>query len=244
MTRLKSFLFGLLLPFQSAKLIVRAPTLLFWSMIPILVTAGLSIWITGTLQTGLHDWIFHLFRSRGWNPQGTGAGILFFLLRILSILAGAFLFSFSASTIAAPFNDFLAEHAEPRATPPLPAPPPTPWLARLKLIRIDLAKSVAAAIGAALALVFSWIPVVNLIVFGVTFLLITFQFVSYPQTRRGQDLFEGLRFLRKHFFASLGFGAVTALLFAVPLISILALPVSVVGGTLLFARAQGRERLY
>jgi uncharacterized protein involved in cysteine biosynthesis len=119
----------------------------------------------------------------------------------------------------------------------MPAPPELPWTAKIRLIGIDLVKSVFAGIAAIIALLVSWIPGLNLIAFFVSFLLIAFQYVSYPQTRRNLPLREGLAFLRRHTFACAGFGLAMSLLFAIPVVSAFCLPLAVVGGTLLVARA-------
>ncbi len=100
-------------------------------------------------------------------------------------------------------------------------------------------KAVAATCVTIMALIFSWIPVLNLFAFALAFLLITFQYISYPQTRRGIGFREGARFLRLHPFACLGFGLSVSFLFAIPVVSAFVLPVAVVGGTLLVARAPG-----
>ncbi len=76
-----------------------------------------------------------------------------------------------------------------------------------------------------------------------TFLLVTFQFVSFPQTRRGEGVLDGIRFLGRNFWVSLGFGMSIAFLFALPLVSTLALPIAVVGGTLLYAHARQGAKL-
>ncbi|MCC7443144.1 MAG: hypothetical protein IT285_16045, partial [Bdellovibrionales bacterium] len=56
---------------------------------------------------------------------------------------------------------------------------------------------------------------------------------------RGVALGEGLRFLARHFFACVGHGATLTVLFAVPFLGSFVLPIAVVGGTLLVARAPG-----
>jgi uncharacterized protein involved in cysteine biosynthesis len=66
---------------------------------------------------------------------------------------------------------------------------------------------------------------------------VCFQYTSYPQTRRQERLGHGVWFLLRHAWACSGFGATITLLYAVPFVSSLALPVAVVGGTLLVARA-------
>jgi uncharacterized protein involved in cysteine biosynthesis len=73
--------------------------------------------------------------------------------------------------------------------------------------------------------------------FAVAFLLVMFHYI-YPQTRRGLGFRYGLGFLWRHAYACLGFGASISFLFAIPFASSFALPLAVVGGTLLVARAQ------
>jgi uncharacterized protein involved in cysteine biosynthesis len=112
------------------------------------------------------------------------------------------------------------------------------FTAKLRLILIDLGKSVAAAVATFGAILLSWVPVLNFAAFALAFLLVCFQYISYPQTRRGQGIREGLKFLLHHPFACLGFGASLTFLFSIPLVSSLCFPMAVVGGTLLVARSQ------
>jgi len=84
----------------------------------------------------------------------------------------------------------------------------------------------------------AWIPVVNVAAFFLTCVLICFQYTSYPQTRRGVGIKDGVRFLFQYFYSCLGFGMVLIALFSVPFFSCFMLPLAVVGGTLLVARAQ------
>lgn len=238
-----SALWGLTLPWRSLKTIARNPSLVFWSALPVALTAGLYFWILSSIQASTQAFLIRTFIGWGWDPQGWAAGAMVLLANALLVLVGAVTFSFSAGVLASPFNDFLAEKAEPRAVPALTPAPELPWSGKLRLVGIDLVKTLGAGFAALLALLLSWIPVVNLVALGLTFLLIAFQYVSYPQTRRGLTLGESLRFLVRYPAASLGFGASIAFLFALPLISVLALPIAVVGGTLLYARAPGSADL-
>jgi CysZ protein len=159
------------------------------------------------------------------------------------LIAGAVTFSLVATIVASPFNDFLAEAAEPFAEPPLPAVVTRGWRHQLRLLRIDLLKSALAGLTTLLALLLAWVPGLNLLVFALAFLMVTFQFISYPQTRRGVTVRGGLAFLWRHAWACAGFGLVISALFSLPLIASLALPLAVVGGTLLVARATAEPGL-
>jgi uncharacterized protein involved in cysteine biosynthesis len=65
-------------------------------------------------------------------------------------------------------------------------------------------------------------------------LITTLTFISYPQSRRQLGLIQCLAWMRKNLFASLGFGLATMILFGIPVVNAFALPLSVVGGTLLY----------
>lgn len=240
---IRSLAYGLTLPFRAGKLIITKPVLIFWSILPIILTLSLYGFVVVRLQTMAKAAVVQQLTTWGLDSQGWSVWLLGLFVQLLLLLVGAFTFSAAASVIASPFNDFLAEKTEQFAQPPLPAITPSGFKDKLRLILIDLGKSLAAAFATIAAFLLSWVPIVNLFVFALAFLLVTFQYISYPQTRRGQGMGDGLRFLRQHLFACLGFGACLSVLFAVPIVSSLCFPLAVVGGTLLVARAQAQPRL-
>jgi uncharacterized protein involved in cysteine biosynthesis len=214
-----------------------------WSIIPTAITLFLYFFALSHIQNIIAPWIIPLLSTWGLDPSGWFVLVLIFFTKIFLFLFAAMTFSYAATLIACPFNDFLAERAEPHATPPLKPAAPQSISAKIKLILIDLLKTAAAVSVSLISLLLSWIPILNFFALILTFLLFTFQYISYPQTRRGLGVREGILFLKKHFFACLGFGSVTALLFSIPLVSCFVLPLAVVGGTLLFARAQETSNL-
>ncbi len=242
--RLRSFWFGFTLPGTAARLILTTPSLIFWSLLPIGVTLGLYGYFVGTLQSELHVSILHYLQAYGLNAEGWLAMGLLLFSKFLLFLVSAFTFSFVASIAASPFNDFLAENAEKWAVPPLSKVTSSSFLGKFKLIGIDLLKTGAAMAATLLALLLSWVPIINVFAFSLAFLLVTFQYISYPQTRRGLGVRAGLFFLWRHFFSCLGFGLVFSFLFSIPLISSFSLPLAVVSGTLLVGRAPGTSQLW
>jgi uncharacterized protein involved in cysteine biosynthesis len=227
----RSFIFGLTLPWRAASTIIRSPALLAASILPLALSVTLDAWLIHRMQQGLSEWI----RSQ---TSGAIAWVALLLVWVALFIAGFLAFSLIAGIAALPFNDWLAELTESRASPPMPAAPKTGWLGKVKHLLIDLFKTLCALFLSVVALFFSWLPGLNLIGLGLAFLLIAFQFLSYPQTRRGMGALDGARFIARHPWSCLGFGISFAFLFALPLISSLALPLAVVGGTLLFARDQ------
>jgi CysZ protein len=152
-------------------------------------------------------------------------------------------FSFATSIVACPFNDVLAERTEKLSTPLMKVVTHQTFLFKLKILGIDLLKSIATLVTGVFILLLSWIPGVNILALPIGCALFCFQYISYPQTRRGIGMLGGVAFIARHFYSSLGFGASVAFLFSIPLLSLFALPLAVVGGTLLVARANGDDTL-
>jgi uncharacterized protein involved in cysteine biosynthesis len=227
-----NLLSGFVLPFRAMRLILSHPRLMAWSSLPMLLALAVEgagyYWLSSALESWLRGWMARM----EWG----GAGAVVFLANAVLVVAAALTFSFVASLAAVPFNDFLAEASEPHAQVP-PAPAPS-LPQRARFILIDLMKSGAALALTLLALALSWIPVLNLAALGITAFLLAFQFVSYPQTRRGQGLRAAFRFLSGNPGLSLGFGLAVLGLFAIPFLSFLFIAPAVVGGTLLYARGR------
>lgn len=237
--RLRSLFAGAILPWEAAKLIFERPTLLLWASLPLLITLVLYYYVIGGLTGMAQALVSGWFVDWGFDPRGLVVWSLELMAGLALALVAAVTFAFTSSVVASPFNDLLAHRAEHYATPPLPAAGEATAAQQMRLIWIDLFKAVAAGTVSFLALLVVWIPVVNLVSFASAFALISFQYLSYPQTRRGVGLRGGLLFLWRHVYACAGFGATISLLFAIPFLGSFALPIAVVGGTLLAARCPG-----
>jgi uncharacterized protein involved in cysteine biosynthesis len=234
--------YGFTLPYRALRLVLTAPALLFWSVLPVALTLALYVWGIAVLQAWVLDWLLSLLPSIGLEPGGWVARIAGLVTWVVLALVGALTFAFASTLVAAPFNDVLAARTERHAVPPLP-PPPAGAGGQLRLIWIDLGKAVAATVAGFAAMVLALVPVLNAIAVIAVCLLVCFQYTSYPQTRRHVRLAAGARFLLHHAWACTGFGAAVSGLFAIPFVSSFALPLAVVGGTLLVARAPGGDGL-
>ncbi len=240
-TRIRCIWFGFTLPYKAAILILTNRNLLIWSLLPIVLTTVLYIFGISALQ----DWAIGLLQNTigkwGISPESWSAWTLLLMGKMIIWVVAALTFTFASSIVASPFNDLLAEKSEKFAFPPLPPVTNKSFKQQVKLIIIDLIKTIAAAAAAIVAMIMSWIPALNIVSFVVAFLLITFQYISYPQTRRGIGLRKGSKFLWDHIFACAGFGAILTFLFAIPFLASFVLPLAVVGGTLLFAKSPGLD---
>jgi uncharacterized protein involved in cysteine biosynthesis len=238
-SRINSFWYGITLPLQSGQLIVTQPKLLAWSTVPIIVTFLVYYFLFSHLETWTLSWMNPLLSKIGLSEGSWVQGLFHWIARIILLLFSALTFSFVSSIAACPFNDFLAESAERFSAPPLAPVTDSSWFTKAKLIWIDLIKTIVALFANLTLLLLSWIPGVGVVTFLAAVLLLSFQFISYPQTRRGQGILFGIQFIGRHIFVCLGFGITITFLFSIPFIASFALPIAVVGGTLLVGRAYG-----
>ncbi len=241
--RTRSMWFGLTLPYRALKLIFINKSLLFWSALPLVLTIVLFIYGISALQ----DWAIALLQECV-TKLGFSSGSLmgkFFMLsgKMILWMVAALTFVFTSSIVASPFNDILAERTERFTEIPLPSVPKKTLKEHVRLIGIDLFKTIATFTVTVFAIVFFWVPILNILAFILAFLLVTFQYISYPQTRRSIGLRHGAKFLWHHIYACVGFGVILSFLFAIPFLSSFVLPLAVVGGTLLVARAHGTSQL-
>jgi uncharacterized protein involved in cysteine biosynthesis len=237
--RVNSFFYGLTLPIKAAKLIKSQRALVIWAILPIGITFILYYFLIQGLQDTANDYMKGLYVSLGWDTKGWMVWFASIFATIIIWIIAALTFAFSSSILASPFNDILAEKTERHTDPPMTPVGKQGLKQQIHLIGIDLVKTIASAIVGFFAIIVSWIPIVNLLSFTLVFLLVCFQYISYPQTRRDVPLRDGFNFLRQYFFACLGFGISITFLFAIPFVSSFVLPLAVVSGTLLVGKALG-----
>ena len=241
--RTRSLWFGLTLPYRALKLIFINKYLLFWSALPLALTFILFIYGISQLQGWAISILQEYVAKLGFDPASLPGRFFMLSGKMILWMVAALTFIFTSSIVASPFNDILAERSERVTEIPLPPVTKKTLKAHVKLIGIDLFKTATAFFAALFAIVFCWVPIVNIFAFILAFLLVTFQYISYPQTRRSIGIRQGAKFLWHHIYACTGFGAIFMFLFAVPLLSSFILPLAVVGGTLLAARAPGSSQL-
>lgn len=239
---LAEFAFGLSLPFRSIRLLLTRPSLWIPCLIPWAIAGALTwhliqqavswsnlglAWLAGRLGLAASDW---LIEAMQWVFTGA------------AWIAAALLLTWASALAALPFADWLAELCEKHVTPPIdPAAALAGWFSRAhwRRLKIDLFKSVAGMAAGLLGLVVSSIPLIGLLGSLLLALGITFQFVSYPQTRREVGTLAALVWLFRHLPACLGFGLIHLVGFSIPFFSAFLFPLAVIGGTLLFGHVEG-----
>jgi CysZ protein len=153
-------------------------------------------------------------------------------------------FATLTSLIGQPFYERVSDRVERRLGDP-PAGVDAPWwrtLPRASVESVALFVLVVAVNVPLFVLDFvpllgqTVVPVVQALVSG---FLLSIELCAIPLQRRGLHLGERLRFAWRHRGAVTGFGVASFLLFLVPLANVLAMPGSIVGGTLLVRRLTG-----
>ena len=197
--------------------------------------------------SALQDWAIALLQEcvakLGFSPDSLIGKSFVLSGKMILWMVAALTFVFTSSIVASLFNDILAERTERFTEIPLPSVTKKTLKEHARLIGIDLFKTVTTFSATVFAIVFCWVPIINIFAFILVFLFVTFQYISYPQTRRSIGLRQGAKFLWHHIYACTGFGAILSFLFAIPFLSSFVLPLAVVGGTLLVARALGTSQL-
>lgn len=224
-------------PIQAVGVIFSSPKLLMWSVLPIAVTVVVLAVLFYALMAGVWTWALSTFTGYFASWTGTFAVVIEIVVALVFLYVSAFTLSTLTSLFASPFNDILAESTERHLG--VTDIPPTTFGRLVRVFFLDLRKTlITLTLAVALAL-FMLIPVIGLLGLVGTSLLNTFTFVTYPQSRRETGVRESIAWIRRNWAASLGFGFTLIFLFAIPVINLFAIPVSVVGGTLLWLKKEG-----
>ena len=232
-SKFNEFSRGFTTPLRALSLILAHPKLILLSILPMAITLLVLSGTIYALLTGAWHTSNSFFES--WVASYSGA-----LSHVMVVLAGALLlyitfhtFTLFISLFSSPFNDFLAEETEKASGVHSTRPS---LLTLVHVFFLDLRKTALSLIFVACFGLFSFVPVIGFFsLFGFA-LVNTFTFVTYPQSRRKHGILESLSWMRQNWASSLGFGLVTLLLFGIPILNLFALPLSVVGGTMIFIK--------
>jgi uncharacterized protein involved in cysteine biosynthesis len=249
---------GFRLPWVGARLLLRERRLWAPALVPLLlsfaaVAAALSglVAFAGPLHRGLTGWmptpVATDWLSWLWvGPARLGLALLgvgLFLAAAALCLAVGFAL---ANLLASPFHDALAARVERLVT----GREPGPAAARGGAVLRDAARALRGELGRMLFFASLAVPIAALgwllppaqlltgpALFGLTLWFLPLDYASYCLDRRRYSFAEKRRWLRAHAPASLGFGAAALLACLIPGANLIAMPLLVVGGTLLALRA-------
>jgi CysZ protein len=211
--------------FLGMRTLIRNPDLLRLSMIPMLLTLALLLglavagaWIVGRLLSDILGVELRI-----------AAQILMFLL---ALLVAYFLYLPVARVLLAPFAEALSRRAYAIDTGQAMRQNNQGWArAMWEGLKLVIFQTVVAL--AALALGIAFPPVGAPFGIAIAIFLGGLDFFDIPLSTRGLRLRKKLGVIWRNKSLALGFGAAAYLMLLIPVINMLALPVGVVGATLL-----------
>jgi CysZ protein len=220
--------------FSGLRTLVRNPALFSLSMIPMLLTLAL---LTG-LILGAALMVGWLIGDAVRSEIRIAAQALMFAL---TLVIAYFLYLPVARVLLAPFAEALSRKtcaiSSGRATPQNNQGWARAMLEGLKLVTLQAAVALAA-----LALGLAFPPVGAPVGIAVAIFLGGLDFFDIPLSTRGLRLRNKLGVIWRNKSLALGFGAAAYLMLLIPVINMLALPVGVVGATLLIEALEFEDR--
>ena len=257
MPRSLDFVYGAGLLAEAFRLLRREPSLRLPALAPFLISATALVCATAAIVAYAPE-LFALVTAWLPWPEATAwyqwlwiaplrlflgaAGVVSFLLTAAVGLAIAFL---AASLVASPFHDVLSRRVERVETGSVVdlagaglrgLVRDSATVAFADLQRVTLFLSLQGVV-----LLAGLVPGLQIVagpaLIAVTMFFLPLEYGSYALDRRGYRFRAKLAWLRAHLGRSLGFGAASCLLCAVPLVNLAALPILVTAGTLLVLRS-------
>ena len=216
------------------------PSLRLFVLIPLVVNivifGGLIWYGLSYLDALMDDWL-------GKIPDWLNfiKWILWPLIGLTVSLATGYLFTAVALIVASPFNALLAEKAEELITGKEVGSLEGLGAALMAMPRgilRELSKLLYYVPMAVFVVIFSFIPVVNVVAPVLWFLLgawmMSIQFVDYPMDNHQLSFGDVKEAVRSRRLSSMGFGGVVALCTGIPVVNFFVVPAAVVGATLLW----------
>lgn len=221
------FFHGLRTVPRALDVLQAVPRLLGWLLIPLALTLILDGLV---LRYGL-GWLHgHL---RALLPQQTLGVLLDILAGILLVIILAWTFSFVFLAFCELVVDQVSEGVEEHLTGQAGSAAGLGSL--LRGLLFSLLQSMFAATLGLLGLLLNLIPILGTLAsLGLSALLLGYGFFSVSAGRKGLSLSQRLSLLWAHLAPVLGLGSAVMLINLIPVLNLLALPVFVVAGTILF----------
>ena len=220
---------------------LSVPAIRWYVLLPLLVNL---LVFGGLIYFAWYQFDVWMGQMLGWLPDWLS--FLEFLLWPLLFMAimGIVFFTFTivGNLIAAPFNGLLAEKVQKlNGADDLPDYELKDWLILVpRTIGRELRKLVYFLPRAALLLILSFIPVINLVSPFLWFIfnswMMSIQYCDYAADNRGVSFKDMLALLQTERSPVWGFGATVSLVLLVPFINLVIMPAAVVGSTLLWER--------
>ena len=245
---IQALIAGIAYPFRALRLIAGTPRMWRFVLVPILV----NVLVGATLYAGL---LLGGFRAIDGAVAALPAwaaafgALLRVLLVVLLLIGTGFVLVRFGVVLGAPWYARMSEQIEQMQRGTLPEAGSGLAMALRDLGRalgFELKKLLLVLAVGALLLLLNLIPVVGQvlatagsIVLGAT--IACLDFLDYPLERRQLGFRQKLGAIRRHLPATGGFGLVALGLVSIPLLNLLAIPICVAAGTLLFCERMASD---
>lgn len=167
----------------------------------------------------------------------------YYAVLLFAMFTGVFMFTWISNLFGSPFFDLISERMERNLLGA--GPEEVPFMKavgrNLLLIWLQVRRLVFCCLLLVVALPLTFIPVVGTILSFVLMLFFLFDgYMDYPLARRGMGMRGRSRYYASMWRRAAGFGLVSFLLVAVPLLGLVAVPACVAGATRLFWETRSR----
>ena len=242
---------GFLYPFKGLKFIFRHPELISLIAIPVAINTilyALFIWYASSKIGG---WVNSLIPvSNEWYLSFLYY-VSLFVISIFMLMVIFYTFTIIGVLILSPFNEIISERVESLYTGNKVVS-----TFELKGFVKDLIRSYKAELGRLLIyfsgflllMLLNLVPVAGTVIYGVlvtiyTLFFLCWEFYDYPMERRRFDFALKRKTAFKNIILFISFGAGASLFLVIPFLNLVAIPVCVIGATLLFCDMLKTDRL-
>lgn len=228
---------GFMAPFSAARRLLGLPQAWPWLLVPALVFLALEIAFVALSWRFLKPWVNEQLAGVGWLPGALALGASW-LVTALVVMVGWLLAMFLAPVFSAPALERVVAITELELHAPARAP--LGFFAEFWCGARALLSSLAVTLPVvlALSLLELLLPPVAVLSVPLKLLLgalgVAWGLFDYPLTLRGIGARQRLRFMRQHFTVVLGFGCAFSLVFWLPCLGVVMLPVGVAAATELY----------
>ena len=241
----RRFLHGLALPLRAGRLLAEQRSLWVFVIAPALINLllfGGTLYLFLSNVGTIAEWIWVMPEIGHWQDWLLRAiwYVLVTLVAILSIGAAYIFVLLIGGIVASPFNDKLSEHVEAVLLPsgePAEREESVVW-AGVRALGSSIFILGSYVIIMAPILLLNLVPLAGPVAATalgtvVSALFLAMEYTDAPVDRRGNDLKTKFELIEAHRALALGFGLGASLLFWIPFINFLTIPLSVTGGTAL-----------
>lgn len=231
---------GVVAPLKAMGFVISHPRLWWLTFTPFIINLGLFVLFFWLTYTHFEAWVRSLLPGgEGWWWQ-----LLLYLLMIVVVLllliVEVYLFAVLGRIVAAPFLELLTRKVETLARPEAAQPPDMGFWQSIWRVAVQESKRVLIYLCVMLPLLLlNFIPGLGNLLYAILAWLVTSfflagEFLDYPLERRGYSLGAKMRYTKSLGLTGIGFGAAVFIMGLVPILNLALLPLSAVGGTLLF----------